>query len=110
MPHSDYPQNFQNQDKSYSTSVMNDQNKFSEVKILGEIMKIYNNDSNIIDGEDEILNGKLQLFFEVCRFIRIPLPQFREIFYLILEGRPHDHYFSAIAGHNFNFNTMVKDM
>ena len=77
---------------------------------LGDLMKVYSNDTNKYGGGDDILHKKLQLFYENCRVLRIPKSQYHEVFYLILKGRAYDFYFLSLAGKNYDFDTMVEKM
>jgi hypothetical protein len=72
-------------------------------------MKIYNSDDRKYSGEEyDILDVKLQVFYDCCSKIGIPETHYHAAFSVMLKGRASNFYYDKIAGRSFDFKTMVS--
>ena len=72
-------------------------------------MKIYNSDDRKYGGEEyDILDVKLQVFYDCCSKIGIPETHYHAAFSVMLKGRASNFYYDKIAGRSFDFKTMVS--
>jgi hypothetical protein len=72
-------------------------------------MKIYNSDDRKYGGEEyDILDVKLQVFYDCCAKIGIPETHYHAAFSVMLKGRASNFYYDKIAGRSFDFKTMVS--
>ncbi len=78
-------------------------------KLLTDLMKIYNSDERKYSGEEyDILDVKLQVFYDCCSKIGIPETHYHAAFSVMLKGRASNFYYDKIAGRSFDFKTMVN--
>jgi hypothetical protein len=71
-------------------------------------MKIYNNNDKKYRGEEyNILNIKLQIFYDYCSKIGLPKAQHHYAYSAILKGRASFFYYNKIVGRMYDFQTMV---
>jgi hypothetical protein len=79
------------------------------MKLLTDLMKTYNNDNKKYSGElYDILNVKLQIFYDYCNKIGLPEDQYYNTFSLMLKDHANDFYYSRITGRPYDFITMVS--
>ncbi len=78
-------------------------------KLLTELMKIYNNDDKKYGGEEyDILDVKLQVFYDCCSKIGLPEEQYHNAYSIMLKERASNYYYSKIAGRLYDFKTMIN--
>lgn len=77
-------------------------------KLLTELMKIYKDDKKYGGEEYDILDAKLQVFYDYCSKIGLQPPQFYVAFSAMLKGKAADFYYDKIAGRSYDFTTMVE--
>jgi hypothetical protein len=78
-------------------------------KLLTDLMKIYNSDERKYGGEEyDILDIKLQVFYDCCSKIGIQETHYHAAFSVMLKGRASNFYYDKIAGRSFDFKTMVS--
>jgi hypothetical protein len=71
-------------------------------------MKIYNNNDKKYRGEEyDILNIKLQIFYDCCSKIGLSEAQYYYAYSAMLKGRVSFFYYDKIVGRMYNFQTMV---
>ena len=72
-------------------------------------MKVYTHDSRKYGGEQyDILDTKLQVFYDCCTKIGIQESQFHLAFSVMLKGRAADFYYDKISGRSYDFQTMME--
>ena len=72
-------------------------------------MKIYNNDDKKYRGEEyDILDIKLQVFYDCCTKVGLPDSQFHLAFSIMLKGQASIFYYDKISGRLYNYSTMVE--
>ena len=65
----------------------------NQSKLLADLMKIYNNDDKKYGGEEyDILDIKLQVFYDCCTKVGLPDDQFHLAFSIMLKGRASAFY------------------
>ena len=70
-------------------------------------MKTYN-DSDKYGGElYDIIDVKLQVFYDCCNKVGLPEDQFQKAFSVMLKDRARSFYYSRITGRPYDFSTMV---
>jgi hypothetical protein len=79
-------------------------------KLLTELMKVYKDDKKYGGEEYDILDVKLQVFFDYCRKIGLGERQFHLAFSTMLKDKASDFYYDKIAGRSYDFRTMVDLM
>jgi hypothetical protein len=70
-------------------------------------MKVYKDDKKYGDREYDILDVKLQVFFDYYRKIGLKERQFYLIFSTMLKDKASDFYYDKIAGRSYDFRTMI---
>jgi hypothetical protein len=72
-------------------------------------MKIYNSDSKKYGGDQyDILNTKLQIFYDCCSKVKLNKARFHSAFSIILKDKAADFYFNKISGRLYGFRKMVE--
>ncbi len=78
-------------------------------KEITNLMKIYINQDDKYGGEMyDILDAKLQVFYDYCNKAGIQAHQYHHAFSAMLKGRASVLYYSQIQGRMLDFNTMVQ--
>jgi hypothetical protein len=76
--------------------------------LLTDLIKIYsNNDKKYNREEYNILDIKLQVFYNCCSKIGLPETQCYYAYSIMLKGRASIFYYNKIAGRSYNFQTIV---
>jgi hypothetical protein len=71
-------------------------------------MKIYNDNNKKYKGEKyDILNIKLQIFYDCCSKIGLSKAQHHYTYSAMLKGRASFFYYNKIVGRMYDFQTMV---
>jgi hypothetical protein len=71
-------------------------------------MKIYNdNDKKYKREEYNILDIKLQIFYNYCLKIRLLKEQYHYVYSAMLKGRASFFYYNKIIGRIYDFQTMI---
>jgi hypothetical protein len=71
-------------------------------------MKIYNNNNKKYGREEyNILNIKLQIFYDYCLKIRLSKAQYHYAYSAMLKRRASFFYYDKIVGRIYDFQTMV---
>jgi hypothetical protein len=71
-------------------------------------MKIYNNDNKKYRGEEyDILDIKLQIFYDYCLKIGLSEAQYHYVYSAMLKGRASFFYYDKIIGRMYDFQTIV---
>ena len=73
-------------------------------------MKVYKDDKKYGGGEYDILDVKLQIFFDYCGKIGLEERQFHLAFFTMLKDKASDFYYDKIAERSYDFRTMVDLM
>ena len=77
-------------------------------KQLVDLMKIYSSDNKKYGGEEyDILDVKLQVFYDCCTKVGFPHTQFHLAFSIMLKGRASSFYYDKISGRSYDFPIMV---
>jgi len=71
-------------------------------------MKVYKDDKKYRGREYNILDVKLQVFFDYYRKISLEERQFHLAFSTILKDKVSDFYYDKITGRSYDFHTMVN--
>jgi hypothetical protein len=72
-------------------------------------MKIYNNDDKKYGGEEyDILDLKLQVFYDCCSKIGLPDTHYYSAFSIMLKGRASNFYYDKLSGRSYDFQTMIN--
>jgi hypothetical protein len=78
-------------------------------KLLTDLIKIYSNDNKKYRGEEyDILDVKLQVFYNYCSKIRLPKTQYHHAYSIILKGRTSIFYYNKITSRLYDFQTMIN--
>jgi hypothetical protein len=73
-------------------------------KLLTDLMKIYNdNNKKYREEEYNILNTKLQIFYNYCLKIGLSEAQYHYAYSAMLKGRASFFYYNKIVGRIYNF-------
>jgi len=76
--------------------------------LLIDLIKFYTNDAKKYRGEAyNILNAKLQVFYNRCITVKVPEEEYYMAFPIMLKDRASDFYYNKITGRLYNFITMV---
>ncbi len=71
-------------------------------------MKIYNNNDKKYGGEEyDVLDVKLQVFYDYCSKIGLLEEQYYNTYSVMLKGRASDFYYNKIVGQAYDFQIMV---
>ena len=71
-------------------------------------MKVYNDDTKKYSGEMyDILDIKLQVFYDYCAKVGLPEEQYSKAFSIMLKDRASTFYYDKITGRTYDFSTMV---
>jgi hypothetical protein len=71
-------------------------------------MKIYNNDNKKYRGEEyNILDIKLQIFYDYCLKIGLSKAQYYYVYSAMLKGHASFFYYDKIIGRMYDFQTIV---
>ena len=71
-------------------------------------MKFYTDDAKKYGGEVyDILNAKLQVFYDRCITVRVLEEEYYIVFLIMLKDRVSDFYYDKIIGRSYNFIIMV---
>jgi hypothetical protein len=77
-------------------------------KLLTDLMKIYNNNDKKYGGEEyNILDIKLQIFYDYCLKIGLLKEQYHHAYSAMLKGRASFFYYDKIVGRMYDFQTIV---
>lgn len=83
-------------------------------KQIGNMSKVYSDEKKKYGGEEyEVLNDKLNIFYENCARLRIQQGDdvgYAVVFSLMLKDDAHDFYMSKLYGQNYEFWTMIALM
>ena len=71
-------------------------------------MKVYKDDKKYGGGEYDILDVKLQVFFDYYKKIGLEERQFYLVFSTILKDKASDFYYDKITGRSYDFRTMIN--
>jgi len=72
-------------------------------------MKVYANDDKKYGGDEyDILDVKLQVFYDCCSKIGLPEAQYHLAYSIMLKGRASNFYYDKIAGRSYDFDTIVN--
>lgn len=78
-------------------------------KPLTDLMKTYTGDDKKYGGEEyDILDVKLQVFYDCCSKIGLLEAQYHTAFSVMLKGRASTFYYDKIAGRLYDFQIMVN--
>jgi len=81
----------------------------TQAKLLTDLMKIYNNDDKKYGGEEyDILDVKLQVFYDCCSKIGLSDTQYYSAFSIMLKGRASNFYYDKLSGRSYDFQTMIN--
>ena len=76
--------------------------------MLIDLINFYTNDIKKYKGEVyDILNTKLQVFYDYCIIVKILKKQYYIAFLIILKGRASDFYYNKITGRSYDFIIIV---
>jgi hypothetical protein len=71
-------------------------------------MKFYTNNNKKYRGEAyNILNTKLQVFYNYCIIVRVPEEQYHIAFLIMLKNQASNFYYNKIMGRLYNFITII---
>jgi hypothetical protein len=74
-------------------------------KLLTDLLKLYYNDDKKYGGEEyDVLDSKLQIFYDYCN--KIGLDQYHHAYSIMLKGRASEFYYDKIFGRSYDFSTM----
>ena len=73
-------------------------------------MKVYKDNKKYRSGEYDILDVKLQVFFDYYRKIGLKERQFHLAFSTMLKDKASDFYYDKIIRRSYDFRTMVDLM
>ena len=73
-------------------------------------MKVYKDDKKYGGREYDILDVKLQIFFDYYKMISLKEVQFYLIFSIILKDKASDFYYDKITKRSYDFYTMIDFM
>jgi hypothetical protein len=77
-------------------------------KLLTDLIKTYNDNDKKYSGElYDILDIKLQVFYDYYNKVRVPEDQYHNAFLVMLKDRASSFYYSKITGRPYDFITMV---
>ena len=77
-------------------------------KLLTDLMKIYNNNNKKYGGKlYDILDIKLQVFYNCYNKVRLPKDQYHNAFLVMLKDCASTFYYSRITGRPYDFIMMV---
>ena len=71
-------------------------------------MKVYKDDKKYGGREYDILDVKLQIFFDYCGKISLEERQFHLVFSTMLKDKASDFYYDKITGRSYDFRTMIN--
>ena len=78
-------------------------------KLLTDLMKFYTDDAKKYRGEVyNILNAKLQVFYDCYITVKVPKEQYYIAFPIILKNQASDFYYNKITGRLYDFITIVQ--
>jgi hypothetical protein len=76
--------------------------------LLTDLIKIYNDDNKKYRGEEyDILDIKLQIFYDYCLKIRLSEEQYHHAYSAMLKRHASFFYYNKIVGRIYDFQTMV---
>jgi hypothetical protein len=79
-----------------------------ESKLITDLMKVYNDNDKKYGGElYDILDIKLQVFYDCCKKVGLPEAQYHAAFSVMLKDCARRFYYSRITGRSYDFTTMV---
>jgi hypothetical protein len=70
-------------------------------------MKVYKDDKKYGGGEYDILDVKLQIFFDYYKKIGLEERQFHLVFSTMLKDKASDFYYDKITGRSYDFRMMI---
>ena len=77
-------------------------------KLLTDLIKIYNDNNKKYRGElYDILDVKLQVFYNCCNKVGLPEDQYHNAFLVMLKDHASAFYYSRITGRPYDFIAMV---
>ena len=78
-------------------------------KLLTELLKVYNSEAMKYGSEEyDILDQKLQVFYDCCNKIGISQDHYHAAFSTMLKGRASNFYYDKLSGRGYDFNTLVS--
>jgi hypothetical protein len=79
------------------------------MKLLTDLIKTYNDNNKKYSGElYDILNVKLQIFYDYYNKIGLPEDQYHNVFSLMLKDYASNFYYNRITRRLYDFITMVS--
>ncbi|RDW58865.1 hypothetical protein BP6252_13341 [Coleophoma cylindrospora] len=78
-------------------------------RLTMELRKIYPEDQKYSGEESDILDVKLQVFYDLCRSAGIQNNQLQFAYGIMLRGKAVDFYYKHICGRKLTFAKMVQD-
>ena len=73
------------------------------------MIKVYASDDKKYRGEEyDILDVKLQVFYDCCTKVGLAESQFHLAYSIMLKGRASAFYFDKISGRSYDFARMVE--
>jgi hypothetical protein len=79
------------------------------MKLITDLMKIYNNNDKKYSGElYDILDVKLQVFYNCYNKVGLPEAQYHNAFSVMLKDEASNFYYSKITGRPYDFITMIN--
>ena len=80
----------------------------TSTKQLTDLMKVYNDDEKKFSGElYDILNNKLQIFFDCCTKVGVSKTQYKNAYSIMLRGRASKFYYHNLVNRNYSFDDMI---
>ena len=84
--------------------------KVGLLKLLVKLARLYNDKMKFTGEIYNILDVKLQIFYNCCRKVGILKDQLHEAFAVMLRGRAYLFYYDKITNWNYSFKTIVSLM
>ena len=78
------------------------------VKYITDLTKLYLKEQKYGGGEYDILNVKLDIFYNYCKKLRIPEYEKPNVFIAMLKDKAFEFYYDKIVGREYNFPTIVR--
>ena len=78
-----------------------------ETKLLTDLIKVYNDDDKKYSGKKyDVLDTKLQIFYNCCLKISLPNTLYNKAFSIMLRGRASDFYYAEISGRDLKWEVI----
>lgn len=80
----------------------------STARLIADLIKVYNSEEKKYGGDQyDILDTKLQIFYDYCTKIGIDKSQFHTAFSVMLKKRAAEFYYDKISGRSYDFKRML---